>query len=145
MAGEEKTEKATPKKRRDAREKEGSVLQSNEVVTAVSVLGIFAAFSVLGSYMYMCLRNAMIDGINAVGQEFVNDISTYTDIAFNVLKVSVMTFFPLAAKNGVLKIKAFSENRKRPINHRPILQPDKTALKSDCHFISFYGDKRMSV
>lgn len=104
MAGEEKTEKATPKKRRDAREKEGSVLQSNEVVTAVSILGIFAALSVLGSYMYMCLRNAMIDGINAVGQEFVNDISTYTDIAFNVLKVSVMTFFPLAAIAGFVVV-----------------------------------------
>lgn len=46
MAGEEKTEKATPKKRRDQR-KEGNVLQSREIVTAVSVLGIFAAIRLL--------------------------------------------------------------------------------------------------
>ena len=96
MAGEEKTEKATPKKRRDAREKEGSVLQSNEVVTAVSVLGAFAALAVLGSYMYMTLSNAVKDGIKAVGEEFVNDINTYTNIAVSVIKTCAMTFVPLA-------------------------------------------------
>ena len=41
MAGEEKTEQATPKKRRDAR-KEGDVLQSKEIITAASVLGMIA-------------------------------------------------------------------------------------------------------
>lgn len=46
MAGEEKTEKATPKKRRDQR-KEGNVLQSREIGTAVSVLGVFAAMRLL--------------------------------------------------------------------------------------------------
>ncbi len=46
MAGEEKTEKATPKKRRDQRKK-GNVLQSKEIVTAVSVLGIFTAMRLL--------------------------------------------------------------------------------------------------
>lgn len=35
MAGEEKTEKATPKKRKDTRKK-GEVLQSKEVAVAVS-------------------------------------------------------------------------------------------------------------
>lgn len=96
MAGEEKTEKATPKKRRDAREKEGSVLQSNEIVTAVSILGAFAALSVLGSYMYMTITNALKDGIKAVGEEFVNDINTYTNITLSVIKTCVMTFVPLA-------------------------------------------------
>lgn len=46
MAGEEKTEKATPKKRKDQR-KEGNVLQSREIVTAASVLGIFASMRLL--------------------------------------------------------------------------------------------------
>ena len=50
MAGEEKTEKATPKKRRDQR-KEGNVLQSKEIVTAASVLGIFAAVRLLAGFM----------------------------------------------------------------------------------------------
>ena len=51
MAGEEKTEKATPKKRRDQR-KEGNVLQSKEIVTAVSVLGIFTAVKLLAEFMF---------------------------------------------------------------------------------------------
>ena len=46
MAGEEKTEKATPKKRKDQR-KEGNVLQSKEIGIAASVLGIFAAMRLL--------------------------------------------------------------------------------------------------
>lgn len=96
MAGEEKTEKATPKKRRDAREKEGSVLQSNEVVTAVSVLGSFAALNVLGSFIFVNIRRALIDGINAVGQEFENDINTYMNITVSVIKTCVTTFIPLA-------------------------------------------------
>ncbi len=104
MAGEEKTEKATPKKRRDAREKEGSVLQSNEVVTAVSVLGAFAALNVLASFMYMSLRRAMIDGINAVGGEFVNELNTYINITVSVIKTCVFTFIPLAVLIGFIVI-----------------------------------------
>lgn len=50
MAGEEKTEKATPKKRRDQR-KEGNVLQSKEVVTAFSVLGIFSIVRLLSGFL----------------------------------------------------------------------------------------------
>lgn len=100
MAGEEKTEKATPKKRRDAREKEGSVLQSNEVVTAVSILGSFAALNVLASFMYMSLSRALKDGITAVGGEFVNELNTYNNIALSVVKTCVFTFIPLAVIIG---------------------------------------------
>lgn len=96
MAGEEKTEKATPKKRRDAREKEGSVLQSNEVVTAVSILGAFAALAVLGSYMFMMLEKAVREGISAVGDPFVNDISTFENILMNAAVNSMMIFLPIA-------------------------------------------------
>ena len=67
MAGEEKTEKATPRKRQDVR-KEGQVLQSREVVTAISVLGTFSLLSLLGK-VYAC----KIDGfyrkyISALGE-----------------------------------------------------------------------------
>lgn len=97
MAGEEKTEKATPKKRRDAREKEGSVLQSNEVVTAVAILGAFASLAVLGSYMFMMLQRSVRDGITAVGKPFENELSTYTNIFLGVITDCAMIFLPLAA------------------------------------------------
>ena len=51
MAGEEKTEKATPKKRKDTRKK-GEVLQSKEVAVAVFVVGIFAFLAIFGNYMF---------------------------------------------------------------------------------------------
>ncbi|NMB30113.1 MAG: flagellar biosynthesis protein FlhB, partial [Clostridiales bacterium] len=46
MAGEEKTERATPKKREKARE-EGNVLQSKEIVTAFFLLIVFYSLKVL--------------------------------------------------------------------------------------------------
>lgn len=97
MPGEEKTEKATPKKRRDAREKEGSVLQSNEVVIAVSILGTFAALAVLGSYMFITLSRAVKEGIQAVGNGFSNEFSTYTNIFLGVIVDCIMIVLPLCA------------------------------------------------
>lgn len=46
----EKTEKATPKKRKDARER-GQVKKSTEVVTSCMLLGLFGIIRVLGPYM----------------------------------------------------------------------------------------------
>ncbi len=104
MAGEEKTEKATPKKRRDAREKEGSVLQSNEIVTAISILGSFIVLSILGKLMYSRLCETLREGINAVGEEFVNDINTYNNITLSVIEVCILTFIPLALIIGFIVI-----------------------------------------
>lgn len=47
----EKTEKATPKRRRDAREK-GQVLQSREVSSALVLLLIFLSLKILTQYIY---------------------------------------------------------------------------------------------
>ena len=47
----EKTEKATPKRRRDAREK-GQVLQSREVSSALVLLLIFLTLKILTQYIY---------------------------------------------------------------------------------------------
>lgn len=52
FAGEgEKTEKATPKRRKDAREK-GQVLQSREISSSLILLIVFLSIKLLGSYMY---------------------------------------------------------------------------------------------
>jgi flagellar biosynthetic protein FlhB len=52
FAGEgEKTEKATPKRKQDARKK-GQVLQSREVSSALVLLIVFLAIKLLGSYIY---------------------------------------------------------------------------------------------
>ncbi len=95
MPGDEKTEKATPKKRRDAREKEGKVLQSKEIVTAVSILGTFAALAVLSSYIFIQLTKVVREGVEAVGGDFINEFSTYTSVFLNVILDCVMIVLPL--------------------------------------------------
>ena len=47
----DKTEKATPKKRKDAREK-GQVLQSKEINTALLLLSVFLGVKLFGGYIY---------------------------------------------------------------------------------------------
>lgn len=51
MAGESKTEKATPKKRRDER-KEGNIFLSSEIVSVAGVLGTFYSLKLLFPMIY---------------------------------------------------------------------------------------------
>ena len=56
FAAGEKTEKATPKKRQDARKK-GQVLQSKELSTAILLIFLFMGLKIFGGYMYGEIRN----------------------------------------------------------------------------------------
>jgi flagellar biosynthetic protein FlhB len=51
FANEEKTEKATPKKRQDTRNK-GQVYQSRELTASIVLLSIIMGLKIFGSYMY---------------------------------------------------------------------------------------------
>ncbi|MCI8376660.1 MAG: flagellar biosynthesis protein FlhB [Lachnospiraceae bacterium] len=65
MAGE-KTEKATPKKRRDQR-KEGNVFQSKDVVMVISLLGSFCCLQLLFPLIYRTLRDCLVQFIGYAG------------------------------------------------------------------------------
>lgn len=64
--GQEKTEQATPKRRRDAR-KEGNVFQSRDVATVVILIGIFFSVKLLLPYIYAQMRGYMIWIIQGMG------------------------------------------------------------------------------
>lgn len=102
MAGEDKTEKATPKKRQDQR-KEGNVLQSREVATAVSVLGIFAAVRIFAGFI---MKNLL--SYNARLFEQVGDFEVTTDnfmsLFVGVATTSVITVGPICLVALVLGI-----------------------------------------
>ena len=66
QGGQEKTEKATPKKRKDERKK-GHVAMSKDVVVVVSLLGIFCCLRILFPMIYESLQDAMVFQISAVG------------------------------------------------------------------------------
>ena len=54
-AGGDKTEKATPKKRQDARKK-GQVLQSREITSALVLMLVFVTLRIFGGYIYNEIR-----------------------------------------------------------------------------------------
>lgn len=102
MAGEEKTEKATPKKRRDSR-KEGDVLQSKEIVTAASVLGIFAAMRLFIGFMaetVLAYTGSVFESVGSVtvDQDFI------VSVWVNVATVVIMAIGPICAVAIVLGI-----------------------------------------
>lgn len=127
----EKTEKATPKKRRKARE-EGQVLQSREMTSAIVLLSIFLTLKIAGSFMYEQLHLYF----KVVFTHYANipDLYTvqgirklYLDLILQFLKI-VAPIFAIALIAGVsscyaqigflftTKTLAFKLNRINPLN-----------------------------
>lgn len=102
MAGEEKTEKATPKKRRDAR-KEGDVLQSKEIITAVSVLGIFGSMRLFIGFMTENILAFTASVFERIGTTEINQDNIMT-IFVEVITIFVITVGPICAVAMLLGI-----------------------------------------
>ncbi len=102
MAGEDKTEKATPKKRRDQR-KEGNVLQSKEIVTAASVLGIFAIVRLLSGFL---IKNLLAYSAKVYEQSgtYVVTVDNYMSIVVDMITVVVIVVAPVCAAAMLLGI-----------------------------------------
>ncbi|GHV36442.1 flagellar biosynthetic protein FlhB [Clostridia bacterium] len=73
-AAQEKTEKATPKKRQDSRKK-GQVLKSAEVNTAVMLLAIFSVIAVAGSMIVSGTMNMISDYIVTTVPNALHDMT----------------------------------------------------------------------
>lgn len=93
MAGEEKTEQATPKKRRDSR-KEGEVLQSKDIVTAVSVAGIFVSMRLLLGFVTESVLAYTTSVLEQIGSAQVN-ADTVMPILVNIMTIFAMTVGPI--------------------------------------------------
>ena len=105
MAGEEKTEKATPKKRKDTRKK-GEVLQSKEVAVAVFVVGIFAFLAIFGNYMFQMLLNFMEQSMSSIDKTG-NTVEFAMSVFWKVAIICVCTVGPILAVGDVIKIVAY--------------------------------------
>lgn len=102
MAGEEKTEKATPKKRRDAR-KEGDVLQSKEIITAASVLGIFSAMRLFMGFMTENILAFTASTFERVGTREVT-VDSVPSFIVEWITIFVITVGPICAVAMLLGI-----------------------------------------
>lgn len=93
MFNEEKTERATPKKMRDSRNK-GQVVQSKEMNGAIAFVAVFFAMGVLSSYLIdnmVAYFYSTINLIPDVGQLFeTEDYKLYmADMLMTILKLSL--------------------------------------------------------
>lgn len=96
--GGEKTEKATPKKRREARER-GQVIKSHDLVTALSLLLIFLALSAFGTNMVSGLTG-LLRGFLGAGTSLPKsfDLATMRSLLGGViLRMAYILLIPLAA------------------------------------------------
>ena len=91
----DKTEKATPKKREDERKK-GNIFQSADVVSALSVLAVFAALRVAMPYIYRSLSRLLTTYIGYAGTRdalngiFAADVNRTMWIAILLLSAPVL-------------------------------------------------------
>lgn len=94
QGGQEKTEKATGKKRRDER-KEGHVPVSKDVVVVVSLLGIFCCLRLLFPMIYESLQDAIRFQISAVGGMEELSFANQQQIGWNAVVLIAKCVFPL--------------------------------------------------
>lgn len=91
MAADEKTEKATPKRRRDERKK-GNVFQSHDLTSVLSLLVIFNALKFLAPGMYRYLAQCINTFFEAA-----SGIYPLTDSGISELVMQGVLFFAMTA------------------------------------------------
>lgn len=94
MASEEKTEKATPKKRRDQR-KEGNVASSKDVIAVASLIGCFYCLQLLFPMIYEALRDTMVFQITSVSEIEELSLGALQMLGMNAAVVLAKCIFPL--------------------------------------------------
>lgn len=105
MAGDsgEKTEKATPKKRRDQR-KEGNVFQSKDVVTILTLFGSFYILRLMFPRIYETVRVFLIQFLELAGT--ITDINDgqLSGVPMMIVRALISTILPVLLASVVLAI-----------------------------------------
>lgn len=102
MAGE-RTEKATPKRKRDERKK-GNIFQSKEVVVVASLLIMFNAFKLLSPYFITTIQNCIRTFFGLMATTDAVDITLVQKYLTDGLLVFGMTALPLLFISGLVTV-----------------------------------------
>lgn len=102
---EEKTEKATPKKRRDER-KEGHVASSKDVIAVVSLIGTFYFIQALFPSIYRSLRESMIWFLSRVADFDELSVGRLQQLGRYAVKTAATSIFPIGLAAMTLGIVA---------------------------------------
>ena len=111
MAAEEKTEKATPKKRRDDR-KEGHVFSSQDVIAVVSLLGTFYFLQIMFPMIYVSLRESMQHFIISIAEFDEPTLANFKSIGIYAATTVAKCVFPVALVAATLAIVATGVQKK---------------------------------
>lgn len=122
--GQEKTEQATDKRRRDAR-KEGNVFQSQEITTVVMVLGMFYVVSFMMPYIYTTIRNYSRWVWDAIGGNMETIISGQGFMAF--VLAGAKCALPLLLASMLLGIAAHGTQTRFNVSFK-VVQPKFSKL-----------------
>ena len=92
MAGDSKTEKATPKKRRDERKK-GNVMMSKDAVAVVTLIGSLLMIQMMGGVMLDQIRELFRLCFSYMGP---GSVATFSGDLKQLLKGAIMAFLTMA-------------------------------------------------
>ncbi|WMJ24233.1 flagellar biosynthesis protein FlhB [Paludicola sp. MB14-C6] len=95
MPGDSKTEKATPKKRKDERKK-GNVFQSKDITTVVSIICIFYGIKLLFPFIYNTIRNLLLKYISYIKTVISLDVNNVMDILLECMTAFFSILAPIA-------------------------------------------------
>ncbi len=95
MAADSKTEKATPKKRRDER-KEGNIFQSNDIVTVTFVFVAFYSLSLLAPAIVTTVSDFFVRFIYLSNNIVELTPSTVTSVGYEFAKAAAQIILPFA-------------------------------------------------
>ena len=99
----EKTEQATPKKKRDERKK-GNVFSSKDLVAAFFILIIFYTIKILGKMMLSMLFNSMIYWLKVCDGSYVLSEDKIVPLLIEVCKTIFIVAGPLLIVSGFINI-----------------------------------------
>lgn len=92
-SGQERTEKATPKRRRDARKK-GQVAQSREISSLMIVIAALGFFYFAGSWMFGSLSEVIAGIYGQLDTLRLNDVSELTAFSVEIFKKMFFILIP---------------------------------------------------
>lgn len=103
MAADSKTEKATPKKRRDERKK-GNVMLSKDVVIAASLLGVFSVLRIWFSTLKNTIESFFLKYIAMLGTTTELTQTATKKISFDFASSYAMAIMPVLLSSGIIAI-----------------------------------------
>jgi flagellar biosynthesis protein FlhB len=102
---QDKTEKATPRKREDERKK-GNIFQSADVVSALSILLIFTVLKIAFPYIYVYFGNFLIAFFGRIRTVSSLDISSAKDLLAEAWQALLLLCAPVMAASVLVAVLA---------------------------------------